>query len=75
MIIAVVVKRKNRSGNKTISNDTGISTVINTSEKSPSPVYEEIDEMHLKQIEVNRNEAYAHCTQETMYYNTRPYGV
>ncbi len=69
MIIAVVVKRNKKSGNKTICRDTGISMVINNSERSPSPVYEEINELQVKQIEVNRNEAYAHYTQETVYYN------
>ncbi len=71
VVIAVVLKRQKISGNKTISNDTGISMVINNSERSPSPVYEEIDELRFKQIEVNRNEAYARYTQEAGYYNTR----
>ena len=62
VIIAVVVKRNIKSGNKTICRDTGISMVINNSERSPSPVYEEINELQVKQIEVNRNEAYAHYT-------------
>ncbi len=67
VVIAVVLKRQKISGNKAISNDTGISTVINNSERSPSPVYEEIDELRFKQIKVNRNEAYARYTQEAVY--------
>ncbi len=39
VVIAAVFRRKKRSGNKTISKDTGISMVINNSERSPSPVY------------------------------------
>ncbi len=71
VVIAVVLKRQKISGNKTTSNNTGVSMVINNLERTPSPVYEEIDELRFKQIEVNRNEAYARYTQEAVYYNTR----